>query len=102
MLTLHATLTEVLHAKALQNEMHNLGQTALLTTERVSLFTSNLLFRSSVTKEWLPEGFSGPVKLLLTLVRPAFPFTLVLHYTGKLALAKGGENWPTFSLMDSN
>ena len=35
-------------------------------------------------------------------VGPAFPFTLVLHYTGKLALAKGGKNWPTFSLMDSN
>jgi hypothetical protein len=35
-------------------------------------------------------------------VGPVFPFTLVLHYTGKLALAKGGKNWPTFSLMDSN
>jgi hypothetical protein len=35
-------------------------------------------------------------------VGPAFTFTLFLHYTGKLALAKGDKNWPTFSLMDSN
>jgi hypothetical protein len=35
-------------------------------------------------------------------VGPAFTFTLFQHYTGKLPLAKGDKNWPTFSLMDSN